>query len=401
MNRKAKKYDILKSLISNPRIINAKPAIIWFLIQYMNKFKVIDVDGNMIIHSHLPPLNSKAYSRFIKEHLIDNSIKPSHAQIGITNLCPQNCAYCYNKDRKGIVLDTLTIKKAIKDLKSMGVLWIGLTGGEPLMNNDIVDIIASIGDDCASKLFTTGIGLTGQLAKEMQQAGLQYVSVSLDHWKEEVHDETRQYKGAFREALNAIQVFKNLGNTHVSVSAVLSKEMIIKNELEEYLEFLKSLDIHEVWLSETKPTVETYFNYDMLISTEERFRIIELQDRYNKDGSMTINYLGHFESEMHFGCTAGHKMIYIDSFGEVSPCVFIPMSFGNIRESSIVDIYDEMSKYFPTEGKCFINNNFNQLRKYHPADSIISKQDSLKLMKDINFGEFSGFFKIHYKRHVV
>jgi len=101
-----------------------------------------------------------------------------------------------------------------------------------------------------------------------------------------------------------------------------------------------------VWLSETKPTVETYFNYDMLISTEERFRIIELQDRYNKDGSMTINYLGHFESEMHFGCTAGHKMIYIDSFGEVSPCVFIPMSFGNIRESSIVDIYDEMSKYF-------------------------------------------------------
>jgi len=56
----------------------------------------------------------------------------------------------------------------IKDLKEMGVFWLGFTGGEPLLQKDIIEITESVGDDCAIKLFTTGCTLTKQLAKDLR-----------------------------------------------------------------------------------------------------------------------------------------------------------------------------------------------------------------------------------------
>ncbi len=242
MGKKASSLEIAKAILSNPQIIKAKPSINRFLLSYMRKFKVMDVGGNLVLHSHLPPLNSKAYSRFIKEHLLSKSAGPSHAQIGITNACPQNCEYCYNKNRTGKAIDKETIKRTIRDLKDIGVFWIGLTGGEPLLNKDILEIVETIGNDCTSKLFTTGCTLTKQLAADLKNAGLFSVSVSLDHWKEAVHDQVRRYKGAFQTALEAIDIFKNLGGIHVGVSAVLSKEMLKRDLIESIWNFSRDLE---------------------------------------------------------------------------------------------------------------------------------------------------------------
>jgi MoaA/NifB/PqqE/SkfB family radical SAM enzyme len=393
----ASKIKIVKSIISTPQVALAKPSVNWFFCKYLRKFKVAEVGGNLIVHSHLPPLNSKAYGRFVKEHLIVKSAGPSHAQIGITNACPQNCEYCYNKTRSGKVMDTETIKRAIRDLKEIGVFWIGLTGGEPLLNKDIVEIVESIGDDCAAKLFTTGCTLTKQKAHDLKNAGLFSVSISLDHWIEAEHDQIRRYKGAFRTALRAIDTFRSIGGIHVGVSAVLSKEMVKQNMVEEYLGFLQSLGIHEAWLSETKPSAAAYWKKDLVISQEERSMLFHLQDRYNKKGHMTVNYLGHFEDAQHFGCSAGHKMIYIDSFGEVSPCVFIPMTFGNVKEQSVKDIYKEMRALFPTEDNCFINKNYELLQNSTNSQNPLGKEDSKKVMENISFGPLAKYFQLQYR----
>lgn len=388
---------LAKALLSNPRIIKVRPAVNWFLLQYFRKFKIVNVNGNFILHSHLPPLNSLAYTRFIDEHLLASTQGPSHAQIGLTNACPQNCRYCYNRDRSGKVMDTATIKKTIQALKKLGVFWLGFTGGEPLLNRDIVEIIDSIGDGCAVKLFTTGCTLTKELASDLKKAGLLYVSVSLDHWQEKEHDRLRRYKGAFKTALRAIELFKKSGGIHVCVSAVLSKDMIKRDEVEVFLQFLAGLEIHEAWISETKPSVEAFWNNDLLITEEERVKLVELQDRYNKEGKITVNYLGHLEGRESFGCNAGCKMVYVDAFGEVSPCVFTPMTFGNVTESSMEVIYGEMKNHFPSEESCFINKNYSLLKKYYNGHYPIDKEDTLKLMQEVSFGPFSKFQQLLYR----
>jgi MoaA/NifB/PqqE/SkfB family radical SAM enzyme len=391
------KIALAKALLSNIRIIRVKPSINLFLADYMKKFKLLNVGGQLIIHSHLPSINSKAFSRFINEHLLAKTEGPSHAQICLTNACPQNCRYCYNKNRSGELLNKDEIKRLIQELKEMGVVWLGFTGGEPLLNKDIVEIVESVGDDCAIKLFTTGVNLTENLAAELKRAGLLYVTVSLDHWNEEEHDRIRGYAGAFRTALRAIEIFKNNG-IHTSVSSVISREMVKENKVSELLEFLISLGIHEAWLSETKPTVEAFWNEASVITEEERLSLVSLQDKYNKEGRITVNYLGHFEGREHFGCNAGNKMVYIDAFGEVSPCVFTPMTFGNVRDKSAQTVFSEMKEHFPSESSCFINKNYELLKKHYKGQSPISKEDTLEMMKEVRFSPMSEFFRLYYKR---
>jgi MoaA/NifB/PqqE/SkfB family radical SAM enzyme len=398
MSRITNRLALTKALLSNPQILKAKPSINRFLLQYLRKFRAVKVGNNLILHSHLPPVNSKAYTRFIEEHLLSKIEGPSHAQIAVTNACPQNCEYCYNKDRKGKVIDTETIKTVIRDLKEMGVFWLGFTGGEPLLQKDIVKITESVGDECAVKLFTTGCTLSEQLARDLKNAGLFSVSVSLDHWKAEEHDKVRNYPGAFQTALKAIEIFKNIGGVHVGVSAVLSKDMIEKNQVEDFLDFLIGLEIHEAWLSECKPSIAEFWTDDLVITEQERLNLVELQDRYNKEGRITVNYLAHFEGKEHFGCNAGHKMVYVDPFGEVSPCVFIPLTFGNVRDTSVRTIVKEMRKFFPSEDTCFINKNYGIIQKYFKGNAPLGVSESVKVVEEACFGPRSRFFTLHYRR---
>lgn len=387
--------SLLKAVLGNPRIIKAKPAVNLFLLRYLRKFRVKTVDGRLVIHSHLPPVNSKAYTRFINEHLLAPTVRPSHAQIGLTNACPQNCVFCYNKNRAGRAMDKATILQVIRDLKALGVFWLGFTGGEPLLNPDIVEITAAAGDSCALKLFTTGCNLTPSLAAALKRAGLFYVSVSLDHWSEAEHDRSRNYPGAYRIALQAVEIFKKEG-FHVGVSAVLPQESFVREEtVGRFLEFLSGLGVHEAWLSEAKPAVSDLWRPQAVIGEAERRKLCRLQDRYNRAGELTVNYLGHFEGKEHFGCTAGHKMVYIDACGEVSPCVFTPLSFGNVRDRPLPDIFREMQQYFPSEGECFINKNYPILQKYDKGQ-VIPVADSLQIMAEVEFGPLSGFFQKLY-----
>jgi len=395
-NSLANMLPVGRVVAANPHMLRVRPSILNFLSGYMGKFRVREVGQNLILHSHLPPLNSRAYTRFVREHLLGGTPGPSHAQIGITNACPQRCEYCYNRTRTGTPMDTETILRTAHQLKDMGMVWLGLTGGEPLLNKDIVHIVESLSDDCAVKLFTTGCTLTPERALQLQQAGLFSVCISLDHWEEEQHDRGRRYEGAFRDALRAIDMFERAGGIHVCVSAVLSRQMIENDQVEQYLAFIDGLGVHEAWLSEVKPSLEAFWHEDLVITEDQRLKLVKLQDRYNADGGMTVNYLGHFEGRECFGCNAGNKMVYVDAFGDVSPCVFTPMNFGNVQGTALPDIVAEMRSHFPTEDTCFINKNYRLVQKHSTGDGTLGREQSLRMLEDVQFGGLSRFNALHH-----
>jgi len=384
--RPARLISVLVAMIvRNPRMLMARPAVSAALLGYLRKFKPRRVDGQIFIHSHLPAVNSKAYSRFIEEHLLGKCPGPSHAQVAVTNACPQRCAYCYNRHRRGQPMDLPTLRKTIAELKAMGVFWLGWTGGEPLLRPDLVALTEEAAPGCTVKLFTTGLGLTAPLARDLRAAGLSSVSVSLDHWTADVHDRVRGYPGAFQAAMNAIGLFQSAG-LHVGVSAVLTREMIRNGEAETFLDFLRRLGLDEAWLSEAKPTLQAFWKPECIVSDSERRTLIEMQDRANRKRGMTVNYLGHFEDAAHFGCNAGGKMIYVDAFGEVSPCVFAPMTFGNVQTESLGKIAAEMRASFAPDSACFVNANYPLFAKHYAGRIPLSPLESRSLMGDVRFG---------------
>ena len=111
---------------------------------------------------------------------------------------------------------------------------------------------------------------------------------------------------------------------------------------------------------------------------------------------MTVNYLGHFEGKECFGCNAGNKMVYIDAFGEVSPCVFTPLSFGNVQTSALPAIFAEMKQHSPSEDGCFINKNYRLLQRYSAGRKTLGKEETLKMLEEVRFGGPAKFNKLYY-----
>jgi MoaA/NifB/PqqE/SkfB family radical SAM enzyme len=388
---------LARTLGHHPGMLRVQPALNDFFLRYIGKFRIKDQSGHWTVHSHLPPLNHEAFGRFIRHHLLERIAGPSHAQVGLTHACPQRCGYCYSRNRRGEEMDTETILRVVRELREMGVCWLGLTGGEPLLNADIARIVSSVAADCAVKLFTTGSTLTREKARELKQAGLFSVSVSLDHWLPALHDRNRGLAGAFATALQAIEIFKKTGGIQVGVSAVIGREMIRDGRVEEFLEFLRGLDIDEAWLCEAKPSVAAFWDPDLLISQGEHRQLAALQDRCNRQGGMTVNFLGHFESREFFGCNAGNKMVYVDACGEVSPCVFTPMTFGNVRQRPLKEIFTAMKAHFPSDDTCFISKNFPLIRDAGRGQGFLDPAASLQVMKRAEFGPHSGFFRLYLR----
>jgi MoaA/NifB/PqqE/SkfB family radical SAM enzyme len=265
----------------------------------------------------------------------------------------------------------------------MGVVWLGLTGGEPLLNRNLVRIVERAADGCAVKLFTTGFGLTRSLARDLKAAGLFSVCVSLDHWDAARHDANRRYPGAFELALQALETLRAVDGLHVGVSSVVSRGMLAGGEVPQLLEFFDGLGVDEAWLSEVKPSVEAFWSDDQVFTEEDRLRLCALQDEWNGDRGrrgLTVNYLGHFEGAETFGCNAGTKMVYVDAFGEVSPCVFMPFTFGNVRERPVEDLVADMRRCTSPSSHCWVNRNYRLMQAASGGDRLVGRPRAVQAL---------------------
>jgi MoaA/NifB/PqqE/SkfB family radical SAM enzyme len=388
---------LVRTVAAAPVLLRVAPSLSLFLAGYLRRFPTTDVGGNLVLHSHLPPLDSPAYARFVRLHLVDRIDGPSHAQVAVTARCPQRCAVCYNRDRVGRELDDRELRGAFEDLIASGVAWLGLTGGEPLLRNDLPELVALGRDRCAMKLFTTGLGATRDRAAALRDAGLFSVSVSIDHPDEAANDRGRGFPGAWRAALQAIEAFLAADGVHVSISAVLSRSDIQRAEaIDRLLAFAAAQGVHEVWLSEVKPTVASLWHDRFVLADDERRAVADRQDAWNAKlraglPGATLNYLGHFEGAEQFGCNAGRKMVYVDPFGEVCPCVFTPFSVGNLRERPLGSIVAGMRQRFPSGDRCFMNQNWPLVATLSGGRLPMDHGAAQALVEQADFGRRSAF----------
>ena len=82
---------------------------------------------------------------------------------------------------------------------------ITLTGGEPLLRDDLEEIVELFDDRSCLIVGTTGDGLSAERAKRLRSRGVFGIGISLDSTDEQEHDRLRGMKGAFRTALSALQ----------------------------------------------------------------------------------------------------------------------------------------------------------------------------------------------------
>ena len=155
-------------------------------------------------------------------------------RITLTNRCNVNCLYCHHDGmvRSSDEMTADELYTICKIAKKIGVRKIRLSGGEPLLKKDIVEIVKKIASlDFKDISMTTNGILLEKYAQELKDAGLDRVNVSLDTKKDYLED-------AKKGILKAVEV----GLYPVKINMVIMKD-INQNEIDDMFEFCKENDI--------------------------------------------------------------------------------------------------------------------------------------------------------------
>jgi len=124
---------------------------------------------------------------------LDGQGKPLWVSLELTYRCPLKCSWCNNpldfEDYGSRELTTEEWKQALREVRELGALQLGFTGGEPLLREDLEELVAyadSLG--FYTNLITSGIGLTEERLLALKAAGLKHVQLSLQATKGELTD---------------------------------------------------------------------------------------------------------------------------------------------------------------------------------------------------------------------
>lgn len=283
-------------------------------------------------------------------------------EIGLTDMCQCHCAHCYAAEEARSLekneLSTDELLLLIEDIRRIGASEVVFTGGEPLLREDVVVLIKHAHEiGLIARLITNGILLDGALVKDLKQAGLNWCSISIDSPKAEAHDEFRGYPGCFDKAING---FRLLSKHEIpsSIITVARKELLYNNGLEEIVSLARRVGVTLVRINFPVPIGHYHNQQDIVLSLEERERVRKLL------GTGIVCMESPKEGTK---CTAAITKLNILPNGDVAPCVFIPLPYGNIRNQKLFDIWHALSSYiqdYRIKGQCPMCDPFLRVRLF-------------------------------------
>ena len=163
-----------------------------------------------------------------------------------TRTCNLKCMHCYADSDSRKYEGELTTKEAkafIKDLHEFKVPVILFSGGEPLVREDLFDLIQYARNyEIRSTISTNGTLIDKDIAKRIKQSGASYVGISLDGIGSN-HDEFRRSKGSFDKALNGIRNCREV-NQKVGLRFTINRHNY--NQLEDIFHLIKEEKINRV-----------------------------------------------------------------------------------------------------------------------------------------------------------
>jgi len=335
-------------------------------------------DETLIFSTWAPPIPGEAFNRMISAEIaaIMKKRVPDQFSIAITDRCPNRCIHCGADGfvcGKELTADQIvnTIEQAI----DLGAYLISFDGGETMMRKDIAEMVRRVNSPkTINTCFTSGFGLTPERARDLKNAGMYAMRISIDNPVEEEHDRVRGRKGAFKDAIEGIRNSLDAGML-TDMFVVVSPDNI--DQLEEFYGLADEMGMHEMSIYEIIAVGKWLEHEDEVITKQDVKRLEKFQKAKNRsvDGPRVTSFPYFMGPDM-FGCFAGRRWMHVTPAGEVIPCAYTPLSFGNIKEESLPDIWKRMGKhtaYRSNAEYCMMRDPSFRERYIHtiPEDAIL------------------------------
>ena len=275
--------------------------------------------------------------------------EPTTLLAELTYRCPLHCPYCSNPlemSRAEAELSTDDWKRVFTQARDLGVLQLGLSGGEPLVRKDLEELVAHARQEgLYTTLVTSGLGLTRQRAERLKAAGIDHIQISFQDTDQANADRIAGIKLG-RQKQEAASLVKELGLAF-SVNVVLHRGNL--DRLAEIIAFAAEAGADRLELANTQYYGWALKNREMLMPTRaqvERSRVIAERALAEYRGRMQIIYvLPDYYEQYPKPCYGGWGNVYIllTPDGRALPChgaTQIPdLEFVNVRRHDLAWIW--------------------------------------------------------------
>jgi pyrroloquinoline quinone biosynthesis protein E len=268
----------------------------------------------------------------------------------LTHRCPLGCPYCSNPlalDPRGSELDTHTWARVFAEAAALGVLQVHLSGGEPGARRDLVAITAAAHSaGLYTNLITSAVGVTAKTLRELGEAGLDHVQISIQDSERASADHIAGYEGAFarKRALAADVVRLKIPLT---VNVVVHRANI--DRIEDMVALALALGARRVEIAHVQYYGWALQNRAALMPSAEQVTraaaaVEELRARHH--GEIVIDaVVPDYYARLPKPCVGGwgRRSLNVTPGGKVLPChaaESIPgLEFWSVRDHSLADIW--------------------------------------------------------------
>jgi MoaA/NifB/PqqE/SkfB family radical SAM enzyme len=334
----------------------------------INRNKVIGrLGGANVFSLYQPPVPSKPMVKLLAgkfQQQFTKRPRPSTCTLQVTSRCQCDCEHCSAARfaRRGRrELSTEEMISVIRQAERLGIVNIVFTGGEPLLRKDLPDLIAAVNRDEANPMmFTNGQLLDDEHVEKLARAGLYSMYVSLDSVDPETHNRLRRTPGLFQQAVAGIRRVRDAG-IFVGISTYATREKVRTGEIRRMIELGRELGVHEVTVFDVVPTGKLMGEAaSILLSEADKDVLIEMEYDFNSQpGLPAVITQARINGPRGSGCFAGYFQFYMTAYGDITPCDFTPLCFGNVREQDVATIWAAMTSheaYNHREPRCRMQN---------------------------------------------
>ncbi|MDD2806697.1 MAG: radical SAM protein [Elusimicrobiales bacterium] len=261
---------------------------------------------------------------------------PVSVTIELTRRCPLSCRHCYlpetlGRARPGRELSAAGWGKILDKLARAGGLYLVFTGGEPLLRPDLADLCRrarALNFDV--RIFSTGLGLTRGLARELSAAGVSGFEISF-YGGPSVHDGVTGLRGSFSRSLAAARLLAGAG-----VKVKMKVPLMTANAG------------HAGWLKELAKKEGFGLSFDPVIAPANDGGRAALPLRLSSAalGKAVKLIAGPAPAAAplppgpgDFICGAGRNVCAVDPAGNLYPCLQLPVRLGNLTRRSFSGLW--------------------------------------------------------------
>jgi pyrroloquinoline quinone biosynthesis protein E len=268
----------------------------------------------------------------------------------LTYGCPLHCPYCSNPLELAAYADELTTAewlRVLAEARELGVLQLHLSGGEPLLRRDLVEIVHGASElGLYTNLITSALGLTSRRAEQLRDAGLDHVQISIQA-DEAAQSDRIAGTPSFERKLAAARLVKQLG-WPLTLNVVLHRQNI--DRIAGLLDLAEELGTDRIELAHTQYYGWALHNRDALLPSRaqlERADLVVRAAHERLQGRMEViyvlpDYYGRYPKPCMGGW--GRRQLTVVPNGDVLPCPTaqtLPLPRASVRDHSLAWIWEE------------------------------------------------------------